>query len=309
MDDYLTRAGVAARQRKPSALKPILGIAGTAFLLGAAAVGVAGWYGLFDRFGAPPEAVEERSTAAEESAVASSRSPGPTTATEQEVAEAAEAVERVTEQQGGLDHRIVAMEQRLAALDLQAQAAAGNAARAEGLLIAFATRRAIERGAPLGYLEDQLRLRFGEARPNTVETVIAAARDPVTLDQLIARLEGLGPELVQGPQDEGIWEWLTRELNSLFVIRSESSPSPQPERRLARARMFLETGRADAAAAEVRNLPSAADAENWIADAERYSRVQRALDRLETTAILDPRELRDGSGNRVAQPSPAAQPQ
>ena len=305
MDDFPTRAGVAAHQRKSSTLKPILGVAGAAFLLGAAAVGAAGWYGLFDGFGDSPETVEESIAAADESVVAASSSPGATAVSEREVAEAAEAVERVTEQQGGLDHRIVAMEQRLSALDLQVQAAAGNTARAEGLLIAFATRRAIERGAPLGYLEDQLRLRFGDARPNTVETVIDAAADPVTLDQLIARLEGLAPALIDGPQDEGAWEWLTRELNSLFVIRSESAPSPQPARRLARARMFLETGRSDSAAAEVRNLPNAAGAEEWIADAERYSRVQRALDRLETTAILEPRELRDGSGNRVEQPSPA----
>src|SRR5690606_34403984 len=77
----------------------------------------------------------------------------------------------VAEQQGGLDQRIAAMEQRLARLDLQAAAAEGNAARAEGLLIAFAARRSIERGAQLGYLADQLQLRFGNAQPVAVRTV------------------------------------------------------------------------------------------------------------------------------------------
>ena len=52
---------------------------------------------------------------------------------------------QITQQQGGIDQRLAAAEQRLARLDLQAQAAAGNAARAEGLLIAFATRRRLFR--------------------------------------------------------------------------------------------------------------------------------------------------------------------
>ena len=45
-------------------------------------------------------------------------------------------------------------------------AASGNAARAEGLLIAFSARRTLERGNDLGYLGDQLRLRFGDAEAN-----------------------------------------------------------------------------------------------------------------------------------------------
>lgn len=218
---------------------------------------------------------------------------------------AAERVERVAEQQGGLDQRVAAMEQRLARLDLQSRAAVGNAARAEGLLIAFATRRAIERGAPLGYLADQLRLRFGDARPNSVQTVIDAAADPVTLEQLLTRLDSLAPELTHAPQDEGFLARASRELAQVFVIRRESDPSPASAQRLERARLYLETGRTAAAIAEVRRLPNAEAAAIWIADAERYASVQRALELLETTAILEPRELRDGTGGRVEQPSPA----
>ena len=110
--------------------------------------------------------------------------PTPSASESTTVAEARAAVQRVeqvVEQQGGLDSRVAAMEQRLTRLDLQTQAAAGNAARAEGLLIAFASRRAIERGAPLGYLADQLRLRFGDARPNAVRTVIETAQTDATL--------------------------------------------------------------------------------------------------------------------------------
>lgn len=224
-------------------------------------------------------------------------------ATEAAIEEQAEAVEGLAEQQGGLDQRLAAAEQRLARLDLQAQAAAGNAARAEGLLIAFATRRAIERGAELGFLADQLRLRFSDNWPNAVRTVISFSRRPITLDQLLARLDGLGPDL-SGSDEISSWNDIRREIGDLFVIRRESTPSPQPERRLERARLFLESGRVEAAIAEVQNLPGAARAENWIADATRYRNAMDALDTLETAAVLEPRRLRDGAGNAVAQPSP-----
>lgn len=233
--------------------------------------------------------------------------PTPATAETGAVEDAREAVARVEQvvvQQGGLDARVAAMEQRLARLDLQLEAAAGNAARAEGLLIIFAARRAIERGTPLGYLADQLRLRFGDARPNSVQTIIDASEDPVTLDQLIARLDGLAPRLVEGDPDEDLFGWLGRELSGLFVVRREDQPSPRPQRRVDRARLFLESGRPEAAVAEVRNLPNADQAADWIADAERYARAQRALELLETTAILESRGMRDGAGNLVQQPSP-----
>ena len=219
--------------------------------------------------------------------------------------EAAARVEEVVEQQGGLDSRVAAMEQRLARIDLQLEAATGNAARAEGLLIAFAVRRAIERGTPLGYLGDQLRLRFGDARPNAVQTIVDVSRDPVTLDQLIARLDGLSPQLVDDEPRGDVVSWFGRELSELFVVRREDRPSPQPARRVDRARLFLETGRPEAAVAEVRNLPNASEAAGWIEDAERYARAQRALELIETTAILETRGLRDGAGNLVQQPSPA----
>ncbi|MGB3710628.1 MAG: hypothetical protein WA985_02955, partial [Erythrobacter sp.] len=188
-------------------------------------------------------------------------------------------------------------------LDLQAQAAAGNAARAEGLLIAFATRRAVERGAELGYLADQLRLRFGDQWPNAVRTVISFARDPIRIDNLTARLDGLGPQLVE--RDEGIsWDLIQTELANLFVIRRESTPSPQPEQRLQRARIALEQGRYQNAIDEIRNLPGADEAESWITDAERYRDAMQALEVIETAAVLDQRGVRDGAGNVVRQLSP-----
>jgi hypothetical protein len=223
--------------------------------------------------------------------------------------QAVEVVRNVAQQQGGLDQRLAAAEQRLARLDLQAQAAAGNAARAEALLIAFATRRLIQRGDELGYLADQLRLRFGDDRPNAVSTIISFSRSdpPIRLDGLLARLKGLGPELSQSSSGPSFAAF-RRELGALFTIRRESTPSARPEERLERARIALEQGRYRSAIEEVRALPGAAKAESWIADAERYAAAMEALENIEAAAVLDQRGVRDREGKRVDQAETPALP-
>lgn len=208
----------------------------------------------------------------------------------------------------GFDERLAALEQRLARLDLQAQAASGNAARAEGLLIAFAARRATERGAPLGYLEAQLKLRFSDAQPNAVALVIAAAKQPLTIEQLAAGLDTLGAKLVNRSQDESGWSRIQREFSGLFVIRRDSGTDNLPAERLERARLLLRNGQVEQSVAEVERLPGAAAAAGWIGDARRYVSAERALDLIETTAILEPRNLHDAAGQKVEQPSPLAEP-
>ena len=250
--------------------------------------------------GATPVATSQKRGGAQASAIPMPRAAQPHPTGAPSAAASNASVERVAQQQA-------AAEQRLARLDLQAEAAAGNAARAEGLLISFATRRSIERGAELGYLADQLRLRFGDALPNAVRTLVQMSRDPVTIDQLLARLEGLEPALRASPQEPGL-QRLRRELSNLFVIRRQTAPSPQPKRRMERARMFLETGRYEAAIEEVQNMPGSDAAEDWISDVRRYAAAQRALDLIETAAVLEPRRLRDGSGERIDQPSPVVSP-
>lgn len=298
MENYqTTRTSASIRSQYRPRL--IVGAVLTAFLLGAGLM----WYltGGLSSLGGLFTVQKEEAAPEAAAALATSAIPAPAAT---EAAQADERTAQALEQQSALDRRIAEMEQRFAQLDVQAQQAQGNAARAEGLLIAFATRRAIERGAPLGYLEDQLRLRFGEARPDTVRAIIESARDPVTLDQLLAQLDGLRPQLTAAPKDDGMIAWLRRQLGSLFIVRREDTPSPAPARRIERARLFLESGRAGAAAAEIRNLPNSAAAADWIADAERYATTQRALEVIELTAILEPRELRDATGERVEQPSP-----
>lgn len=281
MDEhYPSRAQPAARSRSP--LRMIIGAGLSAFVLGV----VATWFLLRPDGVALPGIVEiKREAPAAEAPDEAPLAP-------------------LDNERQDLDERIAEMEQRLARIDIQAEAAAGNAVRAEGLLIVSAARRAIERGDRLGYLADQLRLRFGTAQPNAVRAVIAAGNDPVTTDQLLTRLDTLAPRLGQAPAEESTMDWLSRELSELFVVRREDTPSPAPERRLERARLFLQSGRAGAAAREVRNLPNADQASDWIADADRFAAAQRGLEVLEAAAILEPRELRDGAGAPVAPPSP-----
>ena len=297
-------------RRKPSSGRGILLAVLAAFIAGGLLVGWVVWYNFQpDRNGAAlsgPAGGTETGAAPDAdpgAALAPSPSPLAEPITPENAEQAVEAVTRVAEQQGGLDQRLAAAEQRLARLDLQAQAAAGNAARAESLLIAFATRRAVERGAELGYLADQLRLRFGDQWPNAVSTIITFSRDPVRLDGLVARLEGLGPQLREGSEGPS-WGSFKREIAQLFVFRRESTPSPQPQRRLERARWALEQGRYQNAIDEVKGMPGADKAEGWIKDAERYAKAMEALEVIETAAVLDQRGLRDGAGNPVRQLSP-----
>lgn len=190
-----------------------------------------------------------------------------------------------------LDARVGEIEARIDRVSERANAAGANAARAEGLLIAFAARRAIDRGLGLGYIEAQLRERFGAAQPQAVATVIDASRNPVTLEDLQLGFDDLAPGLTSGTDAEGWWPSLRRELASVVVIRRAGKPSTEPGERLHYARRMLEAGQVEKAMVEVARLPGAGKAQNWMTAARRYTRVRQALDVIETTAILQPRAV------------------
>lgn len=271
-----------------SSLRAVLFATLVAFLLGAGVVGWLAWRGDLAAY-LPRQ--------------------GKVTGVQPALAQAPTATPAVTAQAlDTAEARVALLDERLSRIGLQADAASDNAARAEGLLIAFAARRAIDRGAALGYIENQLKLRFADAQPNAVRTIIEAAKKPVTVDELSGRLDAAASSLSAGPSEEDAWTRLRREVSSLFVIRRETTPSADPQDRLIRARLLLAAGKIDAAIAEVRRLPGADQAQDWIAAARRYAGVQHALDLIETTAMLEPRRLQDGEGRAVTQPSPLAPP-
>ncbi|NIJ39196.1 outer membrane murein-binding lipoprotein Lpp [Sphingopyxis panaciterrae] len=187
--------------------------------------------------------------------------------------------------------RVAELEQRLSRITLEAESASGNASRAEGLLVAFAVRRALDRGLSLGYLDAQLRLRFGDDQPNAVKTIIETSREPVTLEQLRTDLDALAPQLVGRSEGNGsLWTGLRREISELFVVRAAGTQSTRASERLDRARRYLAAGQADKAITEVKAMPGVDAAGEWLIDAGRYHEARRALDLIETAAILEPRD-------------------
>jgi hypothetical protein len=193
--------------------------------------------------------------------------------------------------------RVSALEQRIAQLDTQSRAAVGNADRAEGLLVAFAARRALDRGVALGFLEALLRERFGASQPRAVGMILLAARNPVTLQELQLGLQEAGPRLAGTPPDAGWWTAVQAELGALITVRRRDTPSPEPEERLRRATQRLDAGQVDVALAEVSRIPGNVTAADWIRKARLYVAAREALDTIETAALLEPRG-----------PAPAAAP-
>lgn len=205
-----------------------------------------------------------------------------------------------------VDMRVMQLEERLNHITVEAQAASSNAARAEGLLVAFAARRALDSGTPLGYIEGQLRLRFGQAQPRAVATIINAAREPVTLIDLRAGLLAVSDQVTRNPSNVGWWDAMEQEAKALVTFRKTTTPSPRPQAALERALRYIDAGRISSALTEVERMPGKAVAGRWTEYARRYQEARRALDLIETAAILEPRQLRTNEGDNVSQTSPLA---
>ena len=205
-----------------------------------------------------------------------------------------------------LVRRINLMEQRMAQLDVQSRSAAGNAGRAEALLVAFAARRALDRGVSLGYIEAMLRQRFGGTQPAAVGMLISSAQSPVTLQELQDELVELAPKLSGGGPDQGWWDAFRAELAGMIIVRKAGTPSPLPAERMRRARRALESGQVTVALAEVLRLPARDNASAWIAKARRYILARQALDTIETAALVDPRPPSARPAVPVQVPAPTA---
>lgn len=184
--------------------------------------------------------------------------------------------------------KLTALQQRLAELNSQTLAASDQATRAEALLVAAATRRAIERGQPLGMFETALRARFGASQLAAVNQIVAAAQKPVTIGGLTDEFTRLQPRLSAGSASESAWDWVSHQVESMFVIRHDDTPSPTAESRLARARAALAGQRIDLAIAEVERMPGKEAATDWLVHARDWQNTQHALDQIETAALTIP---------------------
>jgi hypothetical protein len=184
------------------------------------------------------------------------------------------------------DRQIAELNNRVDRVESATARAEGSAGRADALVVAFATRRAIDRGVALGYLENLLVSRFGARHRAAVSTIISGSRQPVRLDDLIAEYDDLGPDLRRSGPEESWWTSFKRELGSLVEIHSTERPAANPDARYARAQQRLANGNVDQALAETMRLPGAARAGDWIGKARRYIAVHRALDEIESAALL-----------------------
>jgi hypothetical protein len=178
------------------------------------------------------------------------------------------------------------LEARIARIESMTARAEGSALRADALLIAFAARRAIDRGVALGYLEPLLSERFGTTHPRAVATIVTASRRPVRLDQLRADFAALEARLKAPPPEAGLWQNIRRELGGLVSIRRADQPSQRPSPTFERAEARLAAGQVDQALAEAMRLPGIGAAPRWVADARTYVAAHRALDEIESAALL-----------------------
>ena len=184
------------------------------------------------------------------------------------------------------DARLAAVEGRLASVENATQRAQGSAGRADALLVAFAARRAVDRGLALGYLEPLLIERFGAEHEQAVAAIVTAARQPVRLNQLIDNYSALGAALRSSGPDDSWWIGFRRELGSLVSVHRADVPSVRPQARYDRAFERLQRGEVDSALAETMRLPGVGRAGDWVAQARRYIAVHRALDEVESAALL-----------------------
>jgi hypothetical protein len=182
--------------------------------------------------------------------------------------------------------KITELEQRLARVENATQRVQGYAGRADALVVTFAARRAIDRGVGLGYLEPLLTSRFGPEHQPAVATVITAAHQPVRLNELIAEYQTLGPQLRRGGPANGWWADFKSQFGTLIEVHRADRPAANPDARYTRAQQMLASGDVDNALAETMRLPGAPAAADWVDKARRYVAAHRALDELETAALM-----------------------
>ena len=183
--------------------------------------------------------------------------------------------------------RLSDLETRLTRVENATRQAQGSAGRADALVVAFAARRAIDRGVALGYLEPLLLERFGARHEQAVATIVTASHQPVRLNELIAEYDAARPDasprryagkLVERAFAANSARW------SKSIARTGPRSIPTPA--MPAPSRLLSAGEVDQALAETMRLPGAPSASAWVAKARRYILAHRALDEIESAALL-----------------------
>ena len=155
------------------------------------------------------------------------------------------------------------------------------------MLVAFAARRAIDRGVALGYLEPLLVQRFGRTAPGRHRDDrhrVARSGSPRQPDRGIS---GAGPNAPRaagrkkagGTVSGASWDRSCRSIAPIRLRRSRRPvttgrwPGSKPARSMRRWRKRCA-------------CPESANADQWITRARRYIAAHRALDEIESAALL-----------------------
>ena len=116
--------------------------------------------------------------------------------------------------------------------------------------------------------------------------IASGSKKPISNAQLLAGFDSIAPQLLLPV--ETLWDRARREINSLFVLRSNDAPITASAARVARIRGLIIAGDIAAAAQAVRAMPGSASASAWMADAARAIAVHQALDQLSRAAATPP---------------------
>lgn len=217
-----------------------------------------------------------------------------------------------------LDSRVAVVEGRIATTEATAQGAAqaANAAQANFMALdtrigmatakmerdgvalramasAMALRSVVERGAPMGALDDSLALLVG-AQNKDMLTLRRVERGGPSLASLRTGFRALRPSLVQSAETAS-GGWADRALvqvKALLAVQPADGKAVNPTNQTPDAMVplvdeRLARGDVAGAAAAVRLLPKAVQgrASTWLEQASVYTETRQALARLETQAI------------------------
>ncbi|MEQ1539149.1 MAG: hypothetical protein ABL928_09495 [Sphingorhabdus sp.] len=161
-----------------------------------------------------------------------------------------------------------------------------SASQAEAMLLVKDVRDSIEAGKALGPLGSRLQVTFAASQPQALAIIASGSKKPISNAQLLAGFDSITPQLLLPV--ETLWDRARREMNSLFVRRSNDAPITASAARVGRIRGLIISGDIAAAAQAVRAMPGSASASAWMADAARAIAVHQALDQLNRSAATPP---------------------